>query len=104
MTDTAYKPIEAGQKTLRVVLALAGNEFEGLAVKQICEATGLSPSMAGNYLETLRVEGLAEKIEETQRWRLGPKLVQVAIAFSAHINKKKQQLDDIENRYTRHPR
>ncbi len=104
MTDTSYKPIEAGQKIVRVILALAGNEFDGLAVKQICEATGLSPSQAGNYLETLRAEGMAEKIEETQRWRLGPKLIQVAIAFSAHIDRKRQQLDDIQNRYTRAPR
>jgi DNA-binding IclR family transcriptional regulator len=103
MTDTSYKPIEAAQKVLRVIDALKGNEFDGLTPKQICELTGLSGPQVGSYLETLRVENFAERMEETGRWRLSAKCVQIAVAFSAHMTQKRKALEELEQRYTRTP-
>lgn len=103
MTEATYQPVAAAQKCLQVIKALKGNEFEGLTLKQISELTGLSGPQVGNYLETLRAEGFAERIEENQRWRLSAQIVQIAVAFSLATDRKRKELEQLHQRYTRHP-
>ena len=93
----------AQQRLLRVVLVLAGNEFNGLLPGEIAKAVGTTPHNITRDLDNLRKAGVAEVIQDTGRWRLGPKLIQVAMAFQRHVTKMRSRFDEIEQRYTREP-
>lgn len=93
----------AQQRILRALLVLAGNEFQGLAPGEFAKALGVGPSTATRDLHNLREVGFAEQIQETGRWRLGPKPVQIAVAFAAHLTRAEQRLKEITNRYSREP-
>ena len=91
------------QRILRALLILAGNEFNGVAPGELAKAMNESPSTATRDLHNLKEVGFAEQIQETGRWRLGPKLVQVAMAFTDHLTRAQRKLDEINQRYTRQP-
>lgn len=93
----------AQERGYRVMLALRGNEFMGVAPGEIAKALGISPSNVTRDLAVLAKVGLAEQIQETGRWRLGPGIVQIALAFSTHLNRTKSRVAEIEQRYTREP-
>lgn len=94
---------ESQQRILRTLTVLAGNEFNGLTPSEVAKAVRTSASNATRDLANLREAGLAEVIQETGRWRLGPKLIQIAVAFSTHLNRAQTRLDELTNRYTRSP-
>lgn len=89
------------QRILRMVLVLAGNEFNGLAPAEIAAAMKVGASTITRDLHNLREAGFAEQITDTGRWRLGPKVVQVAIAFSTALNRAETRLREVTQRYTR---
>lgn len=91
----------AQQRILRALLVLAGNEFQGLAPGELAKALGVNPSTATRDLHNLREVGFAEQIQETGRWRLGPKPIQLSLAFSTAISRAQSRLNEINNRYTR---
>ena len=91
----------AQQRILRALLVLAGNEFQGVAPGELAKALGVNPSTATRDLHNLREAGFAEQIQETSRWRLGPKPVQIALAFSTALSRARARLDEITNRYSR---
>lgn len=93
----------AQQRILRALLVLAGNEFQGVAPGELAKAMNTTPSTATRDLHNLREAGFAEQIQETGRWRLGPKLVQVAIKFSTALERAQLRMSEINNRYTREP-
>lgn len=93
----------AQQRILRALLVLAGNEFQGVAPGELAKAMNTTPSTATRDLHNLREAGFAEQIQETGRWRLGPKLVQVGLAFSNELMRAETRLAEIRNRYTRAP-
>ena len=100
----AHKYDNAGQqRILRALLVLAGNEFNGVAPGELAKAVDASPSNITRLLANLKQEGFVEKIEETGRWRLGPKVVQIALAFSQDLSRARARLDEVSNRYTRLP-
>lgn len=101
-SERAYRN-EAQERGYRVLMALAGNEFMGLAPGEIAKALGISPSNVTRDLAVLHAVGLAEQVPETGRWRLGPKVVQIALAFSAHLDRMKARTKELEQRFTRNP-
>jgi DNA-binding IclR family transcriptional regulator len=94
---------EAQQRILRLVVLLAGNEFNGLAPAEIAKAMSVSAAIVTRDLDNLRTAGVADQIPDTGRWRLGPKLVQIGLAFATHLDKQRQLVDDLATRYTRQP-
>lgn len=94
---------DAQQRILRALQVLAGNELVGVTPGDMAKALGVSPSVVTRDLANLRESGLGEKIEETGRWRLAPKLVQIAIAHSNALSRAKARLSEVENRYSREP-
>ena len=86
-----------------VLLTLAGQEITGLAPSEIADAVKASRSRITCDLRVLQKMGLAEPILETGRWRLGPKVVQIALAFTDSITRSRRKLDEISQRYTRQP-
>ena len=91
------------QRILRALVVLAGNEFQGVAPGELAKAMGESPSTATRDLHNLKAVGFAEQIQETGRWRLGPKVIQLSLAFSQELSRARARLDEISNRYTRLP-
>ena len=95
---------ESVTRTVKVIKALAGHEFDGLLLGQIAQTCELEPSTTLRYLESLAESGVTVRDSRNPKvWRLGPALVQIAIAFQAHLATKQQALADFANNYTRNP-
>jgi len=103
MSDDRYVSDQV-QRTLKVMLALANRDFQGLRLKDVAAAVDIPAPTALRALENLRAAGLAER-DPTQSdvWLLGPKLVQVAHAFDAAMGRAQTALDERRQRYTRLP-
>ncbi len=93
----------AQQRLLKAVVLLAGNEFNGLAPSDLAKALNTNPSNVTRDLANLKESGLAEQLPDTGRWRLGPKLVQIALAFSDHMARSSSRMEELNQRYTRQP-
>lgn len=91
------------ERMLDLLLILAGHELHGLAPIEIAKALNAPRSTALRDLNVLRKKGFAEQIPETDRWRLAPRMVQIAVAFSTGINRARSKLAETEQRYTREP-
>jgi DNA-binding IclR family transcriptional regulator len=102
MTD-AYQ-CASQQRILKVMLCLAGHEVLGLAPGEIAEKVQSSPSVTTRDLRNLQAAGIAERIEETGRWRLGPRVPQIAVAMLNSLDRATSKLDEVRQRYTRAPR
>lgn len=102
MSEATDYTNEAQQRICRVILLLAGNEFDGVAPSEMAQAAGTTPSNITRDLFNLQRAGFAERMQ-TGRWRLGPKLIQIALAFSTHVGRKSEQLTELVQRYTRLP-
>lgn len=100
--ETQYSN-ESQERGYKVLLVLAGNEFNGLSPSEVAKAVGAPPSYITRDLRVLQKAGLAEPILETGRWRLGPKLVQIALAFSQNLDRSQRKVSEINQRYTRQP-
>ena len=93
---------EAQQRLCRLIVLLAGNEFSGVAPSVLARELATSASNMTRDLNNLHAAGFAEEVAPG-RWRLGPRLVQVAVAFAAEVNRARTQLEEISQRYTRLP-
>lgn len=101
-------PTEGGQAQRRIVqtiLCLAGNELMGLSTVDVQRALNLKhASVVTRDLQVLLDMGIAEKIQETGRWRLGPRLIQIARDFEINVTKTAAKVRELEQRYTRSAR
>jgi DNA-binding IclR family transcriptional regulator len=87
-----------------VIEALAGHSFEGLRLAQIATAVQQSPSTTLRDLQALESLGRTERIPgKDERWRLSPRLVQLALAHQHELAHLTQRVDDFANRYSRKP-
>ncbi|QZP26196.1 IclR family transcriptional regulator [Pseudomonas mosselii] len=95
---------EQVQRVLRVMLALAGNEFRGMTLKEVAAAAECTNDNALRALENLRTAGLADRSpHDHHRWLLGPRLVQVSFAFDEALRAAQHELNERRQRYTRIP-
>lgn len=87
-----------------VIEALAGHNFDGLRNQQVAEAVRQSPPTTLRDLQALEAIGWAERIPgKDERWRLSPRLVQLAVAHQHEVARVTQRVDDFASRYTRNP-
>lgn len=101
--DRATYNNDSQMRGYKVLMALAGNEFTGLLPSEITKRVDAAPSAITRDLSVLQQAGMAEQIQETGRWRLGPKVVQMALAFTQHIANARSRVEEINQRYTRLP-
>ena len=88
------------RKTCDLLRLLAGHEVLGLAPGEIAKGLGVPPSWVSQNLPALEAEtGFVERVEDTNRWRLGVPLVRIAITVSTNLNQAKRQLDELSQRY-----
>lgn len=102
MTDEKYRS-SSQQRVLQVLLALAGNEFHGVTPGELAKATRSTASNMTRDLANLSLAGLAEEIPDTGRWRLGPKMVQLALAHLRHMDDIERRHNEVRQRYSREP-
>ncbi len=99
----------AQQRLLAVMMALAGHEIDGVSMMEITTAlatrAGKDPKNQKNNifrdLHNLKEAGLAEQLPDSERWRLAPRLVQVATAYQRHLDRAAARLDETRQRYSR---
>lgn len=104
MSATVKNPAlgNAQLRLLEVIEALAGNEVFGLRLKDVATAVKTPLPTVLRDLQTLAEKGWALQ-DENNKWRLGPKPVQIATAFAWGITRARQQVTETEQRYTREP-
>ncbi len=98
----SYRTNDAQQRVAQILQVLAGREAEGLTQGAICKSGKWSAPMVHNDLRNLRAAGFVERLE-SGNWRLGPKLVQIAISHQTGLARLRAQVEEIENRYSRQP-
>ncbi|MBN8637943.1 MAG: hypothetical protein J0M07_21670 [Anaerolineae bacterium] len=87
-----------------VIEALAGHSAEGLRLAQGADAVRQSAPTTLRDLQALESLGRAERIPgKDERWRLSPRIVQLAIAHHNEVAREEQRLSDFKNRYSRQP-
>ncbi len=95
---------KAQRRALELLTILAGHEIDGLAPGDLAKAAEATPSTITRDLRVLADAGFVEQITETKRWRLAPRLVQIALAHMAGIERVKQRVGEVQQRYSRDPR
>lgn len=92
-------------KAIRLIYALSGNEVQGLSPSEMAKTTRLSPSAVTQYRQLLQAAGLVEQVPHMPgRFRLGPKLIQIARAYESGVEQAKHRLSETEQRYSRLPK
>ncbi|MEJ1353125.1 MAG: hypothetical protein RPU39_00350 [Candidatus Sedimenticola sp. (ex Thyasira tokunagai)] len=91
------------QRILTIMMHLGGHETHGLAPGEISKSLNISPANVTHDLANLKYRGLADRIPNTNRWRLLPSLVQLSTAMLHNVGRKRAELDEIVQRYTRTP-
>jgi DNA-binding IclR family transcriptional regulator len=93
---------ESQERGYKVLMLLAGNEFNGLAPGEIAKALNISAGNVTRDLRVLQKVGLAEPVpHDENKWRLGPRVIQMAIAFKHNISTVQHRLAEVEQRYSR---
>lgn len=94
------KDRQSTRRALHAIFVLQGHTLQGLRLKAVAEALGTSMPNALRDLETLREEGIAERIPGREDcWRLTPQIVQVARATDQEFARYRIALVEHENRY-----
>lgn len=87
-------------KTCELFRLLAGHELLGLAPGEIAKGLGVGAPWVSNYLPALAAEtGYVERVDGTNRWRLGVPFVRIAFNVSTELNKAQQRMQEISQRY-----
>lgn len=96
----------AQQRLLFVQSALAGHEVNGLTLTEIVKA--LETRMGGNQknnvfrdLHNLKLAGYAEQLPDSERWRLGARVVQTALDHLRGMERATIRLEETRQRYSR---
>lgn len=91
------------RRVVRIVNALAGHEVDGVSNAQLAESLRCTPSACLRTLQVLADEGWVEQFPETKRWRLGPRPVQVALAFTQGLDRAESRVAEVRQRFSRLP-
>ena len=93
------------RRALQIVLVLAGHEVRGLRTTEIAKALKLTAtSTATRDLQVMEDEGFVEHVPgDADKWRLGPKLVQIALAHMNGIARIEREINEVKQRFSREP-
>lgn len=97
--DTTYKLAEPIRKTCDLFRLLAGHELLGLAPAEIAKGLGVAPSWVSQNLPAIATTGFVERVDGTNRWRLGVPFVRIANTVSTELATAKRRLAEVSDRY-----
>lgn len=89
------------QRILALIRVLAGHEITGIASAQIAALQECSASLVTRDLANLKTAGFAERVPETNYWRLAPEIVQIAIKHGNALKRAEERLEEVTQRYSR---
>lgn len=93
--------INSTQRAMRIIRILSGNELEGLTLKSIADALREEKSNTTLWtLKQLEEEGVVEQMP-SKHWRLATWIVQIAVSYQRNIQRSRQKIDELDQRYTR---
>lgn len=99
-TDAGF----AQRRLLKLFLVLSPHTVGGLRLIDIARALEENSPTCLRDLKVLEQEGFTERVrDQPENWRLGPRLVQIATAFTQDIRRARGGIDELEQRYTRNP-
>jgi len=94
----------AQRRILRLLPIMAANTVKGTRLCDLARALGVSSVIAYRDLKIMEDEGIAQRLTDAEdRWVLGPKTVQIALAFSADLARSSKRLEEVQHNYTREP-
>lgn len=98
---TTTKLNDAIRKTCELFRLLAGNELLGLAPGEIAKGLDVSPSWVSVNLPAIAAEtSFIERVDGTNRWRLGVPFVRIAFTVSTEHATAKKRLAEVGDRYS----
>lgn len=92
---------EGQQRILRLITLLAGHEVTGIAPAQLATLNECSQQLVHRDLANLQIAGMAERVPDTNLWRLAPQIVQIAIKHSVALDRARTRLTEVTNRFSR---
>lgn len=99
-TETTYKLAEPIRKTCELFRLLAGHELLGLAPAEIAKGLEVAPSWVSVNLPAIAAAtGFVERVDGTNRWRLGVPFVRISVTVATNISQARRKLDEITQRY-----
>jgi DNA-binding IclR family transcriptional regulator len=101
MSTETYKGGEQTDRVCRLILLLAGNTVNGLSPGEIAKGLDTHPSNVTRLIAHLKRSRFVEEHPLGGRWRLGAKVVQIALAHMSDVRRAEEDLNDIRNRYSR---
>lgn len=101
MSPEKYGTSDQLRRAFRAIVVLAGNTVQGMTPGDLAKAVAASPSNITRLLANMKNEGFVEETKVPGRWRLGPKVVQIALAYQVDISRQETELDQIKQRYSR---
>lgn len=96
---SAIETGSAQRRSYKIILLLAGHEFDGMANADVASALNANQATTLRDLQVMQDVGLAEQIEQTGRWRLGPKLVQIALRYQVQMGRAEDRLNETRRRF-----
>ena len=100
MSEKTYPLAAPIRKTCDLLRLLAGHEVLGLAPGEIAKGLGVPPSWVSQNLPALEAEtGFVERVEGTNRWRLGVPFVRIAVTVGTNLNQAQHRLTELSQRY-----
>lgn len=88
------------RKTCELFRLLAGHELLGLAPGEIAKGLGVGAPWVSVNLPALAAEtGFCERIDGTNRWRLGVPFVRIAMTVSTELASAQRRLAEVSARY-----
>lgn len=89
------------QRTLAVIHVMAGREVHGISPSELARVIDTSQANITRILANLKHANYAEHLpSNNSRWRLAPRLVQIANTVEANIKQSVQQLDIDQRNYS----
>ena len=98
------EPDNIHARVCAILLAMAGREVLGVRNSELADAIEVSRPTISRDLAKLVECGMVEPLPTDQaKFRLGPKLIQVALAHQLGMELIQQKLEEVRQRYTRAP-
>ena len=98
-TEPSYKLADNIRKTCELFRLLAGHELLGLAPAEIAKGLDAAPSWVSVNLPALAGTGFIERVDGTNRWRLGVPFVRISVTVASNLSSAKRRLEETSHRY-----
>lgn len=102
-TDTTNPPApklnDAIRKTCDLFRLLAGHELLGLSPSEIAKGLDVLPSWVSVNLPAIAGTGFVERVDGTNRWRLGVAFVRISVTVATNLSQARRRLEETSQRY-----